>query len=103
MLQYNIGILPTREAGLKFSEGDILQIVNQDDSKWWQAKLEGGEGQAGLIPGLILQEQRMAGIKNSVHNNSSVGCGGAKGRRRKKRNKKMNYSANKNAGKLLTT
>ena len=62
-----------------------------------QAKMEGGEGQAGLIPGLILQEQRMAS-KNNTNNDktSSIGCGGTN--RRKKKNKKMNYSANKNSG-----
>ncbi|XP_063693594.1 uncharacterized protein LOC134825335 isoform X2 [Bolinopsis microptera] len=89
-------LIPCKEAGLKFNEGDILQIVNQDDPNWWQAKMEGGEGQAGLIPGLILQEQRMAS-KNNTNNEktSSIGCGGAN--RRKKKNKKMNYSANKNS------
>ena len=104
--QFNINLdnanstLNPREAGLKFIEGDILQIVNQDDPNWWQAKLEGGEGQAGLIPGLILQEQRMAGIKDAVPKNSAAGCGATNSsrRRKKKKNKKLNYSANKNAG-----
>ena len=60
--------------------------------------MEGGEGQAGLIPGLILQEQRMATkTNNNNEKSSSIGCGGAN-RRRKKKNKKMNYSANKNSG-----
>ncbi|KAL5262985.1 hypothetical protein ACHWQZ_G008409 [Mnemiopsis leidyi] len=90
-------LIPCKEAGLKFEEGDILQIVNQDDPNWWQAKMEGGEGQAGLIPGLILQEQRMATkTNNNNEKSSSIGCGGAN-RRRKKKNKKMNYSANKNS------
>ena len=29
-------LIPCKEAGLKFNEGDILQIVNQDDPNWWQ-------------------------------------------------------------------
>ena len=29
-------MIPCKEAGLKFNEGDILQIVNQDDPNWWQ-------------------------------------------------------------------
>uniref|UniRef100_A0A2C9LDR5 SH3 domain-containing protein n=1 Tax=Biomphalaria glabrata TaxID=6526 RepID=A0A2C9LDR5_BIOGL len=30
--------IPCREAGLKFKIGDILEIVNDEDSTWWQAK-----------------------------------------------------------------
>lgn len=88
-------MIPCKEAGLKFDEGDILQIVNQDDPNWWQAKRDGGEGQAGLIPGLILQEQRMADqAKEEEKGRRKVGCGGAN-RRRKKKNKKLAYAANK--------
>ena len=54
--------------------------------------MEGGEGQAGLIPGLILQEQRMASI-DKKGTTAGVGCGGAK----KRKNKKMSYSSTKNS------
>ncbi|XP_034612158.1 MAGUK p55 subfamily member 2 [Trachemys scripta elegans] len=29
-------LIPCKEAGLKFTAGDLLQIVNQDDPNWWQ-------------------------------------------------------------------
>lgn len=54
-------LIPCREAGLPFNRGDILHIVNQDDSYWWQARKEvdevDGNWRAGLIPGRILQER----------------------------------------------
>ncbi|KTG04253.1 hypothetical protein cypCar_00032335 [Cyprinus carpio] len=32
----NDNLIPCKEAGLKVSSGDILQIVNQEDVNWWQ-------------------------------------------------------------------
>lgn len=29
-------LIPCREAGLAFSKGDILHIVNKEDPNWWQ-------------------------------------------------------------------
>lgn len=29
-------LIPCKEAGLRFSAADLLQIVNQDDANWWQ-------------------------------------------------------------------
>lgn len=29
-------LIPCKEAGLRFTAGDLLQIVNQDDANWWQ-------------------------------------------------------------------
>ncbi|OCT84212.1 hypothetical protein XELAEV_18022353mg [Xenopus laevis] len=51
-------LIPCREAGLTFHTGDILQIINKDDSNWWQGRLQ-GEGSAGLIPSPELQEWYM--------------------------------------------
>lgn len=35
-------LIPCKEAGLKFTAGDLLQIVNQDDPNWWQVREAGG-------------------------------------------------------------
>lgn len=32
----NDNLIPCKEAGLMFSSGDVLQIVNQEDVNWWQ-------------------------------------------------------------------
>ncbi|XP_072287390.1 55 kDa erythrocyte membrane protein [Pyxicephalus adspersus] len=52
-------LIPCREAGLRFRTGDVLQIINKDDSNWWQGKTLGAET-AGLIPSPELQEWRVA-------------------------------------------
>lgn len=41
----------------------LLQIVNQKDPNWWQAKLVGQDGPAGLIPSQELEERRKAFVK----------------------------------------
>nr|XP_029714540.1 MAGUK p55 subfamily member 7 isoform X3 [Aedes albopictus] len=52
--------IPCKEAGLGFGRGDILHIVSQDDSYWWQARKEGEKTtRAGLIPSRALQERRI--------------------------------------------
>lgn len=52
--------IPCKEAGLGFYRGDILHIVSQDDSYWWQARKEGEKTtRAGLIPSRALQERRI--------------------------------------------
>uniref|UniRef100_A0A3P9AVY0 MAGUK p55 scaffold protein 2a n=1 Tax=Maylandia zebra TaxID=106582 RepID=A0A3P9AVY0_9CICH len=61
----NDNLIPCKEAGLRFETGDILQIVNQDDVNWWQARhVEGGS--AGLIPSQMLEEKRKAFVKRDV-------------------------------------
>lgn len=50
-------LIPCKEAGLKFKTGDIIQIINKDDSNWWQGRVEGSSTEsAGLIPSPELQE-----------------------------------------------
>lgn len=34
----NDNLIPCKEAGLQFTSGDILQIVNQEDVNWWQVR-----------------------------------------------------------------
>lgn len=38
-------------------------MVNQKDPNWWQAKLVGSNGPAGLIPSQELEERRKAFVK----------------------------------------
>ncbi|XP_066520979.1 MAGUK p55 subfamily member 2b isoform X2 [Hoplias malabaricus] len=81
-------LIPCKEAGLRFSSGDILQIFNQEDPNWWQAcHLEGGS--AGLIPSQLLEEKRKAFVKRDLELTTS-GMGG-------KKKKKMMYLTTKNA------
>uniref|UniRef100_A0A8C3WWV8 MAGUK p55 subfamily member 4 n=1 Tax=Catagonus wagneri TaxID=51154 RepID=A0A8C3WWV8_9CETA len=53
--------IPCTEAGLPFQKGDILQIVDQNDALWWQARKISDLGTcAGLIPSnhLLKRKQR---------------------------------------------
>uniref|UniRef100_A0A671UME0 MAGUK p55 scaffold protein 2a n=1 Tax=Sparus aurata TaxID=8175 RepID=A0A671UME0_SPAAU len=89
----NDNLIPCKEAGLRFETGDILQIVNQDDVNWWQARhVEGGS--AGLIPSQMLEEKRKAFVKKDVElapaGNLCTGVG-------VKKKKKMMYVTTKNA------
>ncbi|TNM97528.1 hypothetical protein fugu_015684 [Takifugu bimaculatus] len=89
----NDNLIPCKEAGLRFETGDILQIVNQDDVNWWQARhVEGGS--TGLIPSQTLEEKRKAFVKRDVElapaGNLCTGVGG-------KKKKKIMYVTTKNA------
>ncbi|KAK6300116.1 hypothetical protein J4Q44_G00301490 [Coregonus suidteri] len=91
----NDNLIPCKEAGLKFYTGDILQIVNQDDLNWWQARrcVEGGS--AGLIPSQLLEEKRKAFVKRDVELAPTGNlCTGVAGKNKKK---KMMYLTTKNA------
>ncbi|XP_044283171.1 55 kDa erythrocyte membrane protein isoform X2 [Varanus komodoensis] len=56
-------LIPCKEAGLQFRTGDVIEIINKDDSNWWQGRVEGSpNGSAGLIPSLELQEWRVASM-----------------------------------------
>lgn len=54
-------LLPCKEIGVSFNQGDILEIVNQEDPNWWQARRVDSESlQTGLIPSQELEERRRA-------------------------------------------
>ncbi|XP_074963064.1 55 kDa erythrocyte membrane protein [Phalacrocorax aristotelis] len=64
-------LIPCKEAGLKFKTGDVIQIINKDDSNWWQGRVEGScTESAGLIPSPELQEWRVASITQSSQSES---------------------------------
>ncbi|KAL0190514.1 hypothetical protein M9458_013212, partial [Cirrhinus mrigala] len=58
MVDYNPHVdpsIPCADAGMAFRKGDILEIVDQSDSLWWQAvKLPSNTACAGLIPSTSL-------------------------------------------------
>lgn len=54
-------LLPCKEVGVSFNPGDILEVVNQEDPNWWQARRVDSENlQTGLIPSQELEERRRA-------------------------------------------
>jgi hypothetical protein len=53
-------LIPAKAAGLAFAEGDILQIISQEDIHWWTAKHVKMPSLKGLIPSLYLEERRKA-------------------------------------------
>uniref|UniRef100_A0A8C9XNC7 Protein associated with LIN7 2, MAGUK p55 family member a n=1 Tax=Sander lucioperca TaxID=283035 RepID=A0A8C9XNC7_SANLU len=55
-------LIPCKEAGLAFSKGDILHVVNKEDPNWWQARKVVG-GATGLIPSQFLEEKRKAFVR----------------------------------------
>nr|XP_015835285.1 PREDICTED: MAGUK p55 subfamily member 6 isoform X3 [Tribolium castaneum] len=86
-------LLPCKEIGLPFDRGDILQIVDQSDPNWWQAKKVDGDGRTGLIPSLELEERRKAFVApeaDFVHKISICGA------RISKKKKKIIYQSKSN-------
>ncbi|KAG5325462.1 MPP6 protein, partial [Pseudoatta argentina] len=88
-------LLPCREIGLPFQKGDILQIVDQADPNWWQARRVEGEnlGAPGLIPSLELEERRKAFVSpeaDFVHKISICGTRISKKKKRKMYQSKSN-------------
>lgn len=43
-------LIPSQEAGLTFKKGDILRVLNQDDSFWWQVGVVTASGCGHRIP-----------------------------------------------------
>ncbi|XP_041844768.1 MAGUK p55 subfamily member 6a [Melanotaenia boesemani] len=87
-------LIPCKEAGLAFTKGDILHVVNKEDPNWWQAcKVVGGA--TGLIPSQFLEEKRKAFVRRDW---DTVGTGMLCGTlTTKKKKKKMMYLTSKNA------
>ncbi|KAK3551316.1 hypothetical protein QTP70_013916 [Hemibagrus guttatus] len=85
-------LIPCKEAGLAFSKGEILHIVNREDPNWWQARSVVG-GLTGLIPSQYLEEKRKAFVRRDLEG-SGILCGTITGKRKKK---KMMYLTAKNA------
>ncbi|XP_042907805.1 protein PALS2 isoform X2 [Parasteatoda tepidariorum] len=69
-------LLPCKEIGLSFKQGDVLQVLSQDDPNWWQARRLDAMGPAGLIPSQELEERRHAFVRPEYdHATKSTMCG----------------------------
>ncbi|CAH2282643.1 MAGUK p55 subfamily member 6 isoform X1 [Pelobates cultripes] len=89
---FNDNLIPCKEAGLKFSKGEILHIVNREDPNWWQASHVKEGGSAGLIPSQFLEEKRKAFVRRDWD-----GAGQFCGTITSKKKKKMMYLTTRNA------
>ncbi|KAM9310525.1 MAGUK p55 subfamily member 6a isoform 1-T1 [Pholidichthys leucotaenia] len=87
-------LIPCKDAGLAFSKGDILHVVNKEDPNWWQAcKVVGGA--TGLIPSQFLEEKRKAFVRKDWDTSGTgILCGTLTA---KKKKKKVMYLTTKNA------
>ncbi|BFZ22179.1 hypothetical protein BsWGS_25218 [Bradybaena similaris] len=86
-------LLPCKEAGLPFNDGDILEIVSTDDTNWWQARLADINGPVGLVPSQALEEKRKSFVNPDLdYSKSSLFCGLTK---RKKKTIKYSSKDNK--------
>uniref|UniRef100_A0A0C9RKW7 MPP5_0 protein n=1 Tax=Fopius arisanus TaxID=64838 RepID=A0A0C9RKW7_9HYME len=96
--------IPCRELGVSFQKGDVLHVISQEDSNWWQAYREGEEDQtlAGLIPSKAFQHQResmkqtIAGGKTTMRGgkkSSTLLCTRKNPKKKKKRSKFGNYDS----------
>ncbi|XP_065163381.1 protein PALS2 isoform X3 [Atheta coriaria] len=86
-------LLPCKEIGLHFERGDILQILDQKDPNWWQAKKVGTEGPVGLIPSIELEERRKAFVHPEADYVHKISICGA---RISKKKKKIIYQSKSN-------
>lgn len=86
--------LPCQEAGLSFERGEILHVVNQEDSAWWQAVRKGETVISGLIPSLLQQQRKEYAelVLNSAHKKtgtlSECVWGGERGGKRQGRGRR---------------
>ncbi|XP_059485902.1 protein PALS2 isoform X2 [Neocloeon triangulifer] len=87
-------LLPCSDIGLEFQHGDILQILNQNDPNWWQAKKVGSSGHAGLIPSQELEERRKAFVDPDKDYCHTIGICGT---RISKKKKTLMYQSKQNA------
>eukprot|EP00117_Sycon_ciliatum_P010538 scpid65043/ scgid5577/ MAGUK p55 subfamily member 6; Veli-associated MAGUK 1 len=89
---------PFPKGGLAFRRGDVLQIVNQEDPMWWQARIEKGENadRSGIIPGLLLEERRQA-IARDPGGDADEQTPGCLGMRRRRRSRPVMYTSARNS------
>jgi len=93
--------IPCRELALAFEKNSILEIVNRDDSSWWQAFImENEQNQRkqqlpGLIPSKQFQEKRLKIVKCLLDEETNFNS--------KKPKKNKSISQHSTRQKILTT
>lgn len=66
--------IPCADAGMSFRKGDVLEIVDQTDALWWQAKkLPSNTACAGLVPSSNLLK-RSGGFAASLIYRDATWC-----------------------------
>lgn len=79
-------LLPCKEVGLAFKQGDVLEVLNQEDPNWWQARLVSSIAtRAGLIPSQELEERRRAFVRPEFDYATKTSICGTRIRKKKKK------------------
>ncbi|RWR98456.1 MAGUK p55 subfamily member 6-like protein, partial [Dinothrombium tinctorium] len=77
---------PCRELGLSFNQSDILEVLNQKDPNWWQARnISTGNTTTGLIPSQELEERRRAFVRPEFDYATKTSICGARVTKKKKK------------------
>ena len=78
-------LLPCKELGVPFVTGEVLEVLNQNDPNWWQArKLVEAHLPVGLIPSQALEERRRAFVLPEFDYATKTSICGTKVTRKKK-------------------
>ncbi|KPM02349.1 MAGUK p55 subfamily member 6-like protein [Sarcoptes scabiei] len=79
-------LLPCKEVGIAFKQGDILEVLNQEDPNWWQARrIDSATERAGLIPSQELEERRRAFVRPEFDYATKTSICGTKITKKKKK------------------
>lgn len=88
-------LLPCKEVGVSFNQGDILEVVNQEDPNWWQARRVDSENlQTGLIPSQEMEERRRAFVTPDYDLATRTSICGTKVSRKSKKKEIYNVGQN---------
>jgi len=82
-------LFPKHDSGLTLKKDDIIEVIDQSDTDWWQARHLDTPNTVGMIPSLTYEQMRRSNI-TSKHKEDIVGLFG-------KGKKKIMYSASKNS------
>ncbi|XP_015792987.1 MAGUK p55 subfamily member 6 [Tetranychus urticae] len=79
-------LIPCKEIGISFVQGDVLEVLNQEDPNWWQARRTDIEdAPIGLIPSQDLEEKRKAFVRPEYDYATKTSICGTKVTKKKKK------------------